>query len=186
VPSGRSRILPSGQRLGDPSDTQSHNPAVTIRIPFPHAVWWFSKSGDRRVIANVGVERKRPACLLSPVFAGSCDERVHAGLSVRHSRPTGAHPTKTITRPQFRPKLSPLSESRAVRVMEGLRSLNRSQPLHEFAQTFSVSLMLSRRAEFLGESLAGLSSKHGRIADGLPAQWVSNSHVRRHTHSGPD
>ena len=52
--------------------------------------------------------------------------------------------------------------------MEELRALNRSQPLHEFAQRSSVSYMRTRRNEFLGESLAGLAPKRGRIADGLP------------------
>ena len=46
----------------------------------------------------------------------SCDKGVHTGLSVRHSRATGIVPITAVTRPHFRPKLSP----HAARVMEEL------------------------------------------------------------------
>ena len=61
-------------------------------------------------------------------MATSCDEGVHTWLSVRHLRATHTHAVTAATRPHFRPKLSPLSQSRAARVIEELRPLNRSQP----------------------------------------------------------
>ena len=60
----------------------------------------------------------------------SYDERWPVGLSVRLSRATHSGAVTAATRSHFRPKLSPLSQSRAVRVIEELRALNRSQSLH--------------------------------------------------------
>ena len=61
-------------------------------------------------------------------MATSCAEGVHTRLSVPHRRATHIHAFSAATQPHFRPKLSPLSQSRAARVMEELRPLNRSQP----------------------------------------------------------
>jgi hypothetical protein len=62
--------------------------------------------------------------------ATSCDESPKVALSVGRWRATHMHSATTATPPHFRPILSPLSDSRAARVMEELFSLNRSQPLH--------------------------------------------------------
>jgi hypothetical protein len=61
--------------------------------------------------------------------ATSWNEAVNTRLSVRHSRATYTRAVTALTRRHFRPKLSPLSQSRAARVIEELRALNRSQPL---------------------------------------------------------
>ena len=73
---------------------------------------------------------RRPFRVLGPVTPTSYDEGVPTLLSVRDSGATHAHAVTGVTRPHFRPKLSPVSQSRAARVMEELRALNRSQPLH--------------------------------------------------------
>ena len=99
-----------------------------VLIPFPQLEAPVSKLRDRGVIGKADAESRRPFRVLGPVVATSCAEGVHRWLSVRHSRATHTHAATTVTRPHFRPKLSPLSQSRAARVIEELRPLNRSQP----------------------------------------------------------
>jgi hypothetical protein len=62
--------------------------------------------------------------------ATSQDQAVRSKVSVRHSRATHTHAVTAVTWPHFRPRLPPLSQSRAAQVMEGFFSLNRSQPLY--------------------------------------------------------
>ena len=77
-----------------------------------------SKSPDRGVIWRAGVERRRPLRVLGPMLATSYDDGLPVALSVANSRATQPTRPSSATEAGFRPKLSAVSLSRAVRVIE--------------------------------------------------------------------
>jgi hypothetical protein len=107
-------------RLLIPQQRQLPTPSV----PLPTA----SQPARNLSVCLPLAERCRPFRVLGPVVATSEDEGIDSRLSVRHSRATHTGAANAVTPPHFRPKLSPLSQSRAARVIEELRALNRSQP----------------------------------------------------------
>ena len=78
-----------------------------------------SKSPDRGVIRRAGVQRRWPLRVLGPVLATNYDDGLPVALSVIDSRATPLGRPSSATEADFRPKLSPISESRAARVIEG-------------------------------------------------------------------
>jgi hypothetical protein len=76
-----------------------------------------SKFRDRGVICKADAERRRPFRVLGPVVATTCDAALNIALSAGRSRATHTRAVTAATRRHFRRKLSPLSTSRAVRVI---------------------------------------------------------------------
>ena len=112
-----------------------HNPAVKIRIPTPPLETPVSKSPDRRVICRAGVQRRWPLRVPGPVLATSYDEALPVALSVIDSCATHLGRPSSATEADFRPRLSPISLSRAARVIGCCERLNRSQPFRNLPPT---------------------------------------------------
>ena len=94
-----------------------------------------SKFRDRGVIRKADAERRRPFRVLGRVTPTSYDEGVPTLLSVRDSGATHAHAVTGVTRPHFRPKLSPVSPSRAapgyggVAIAQSVATLSQLAPM---------------------------------------------------------
>ena len=109
---GRSGRLPSCQAVVHPPSPRAITSQSPVPIPFPQLQAPVSKSRDRGVIGKADAESRWPFRVLRPVVATGCAEGVYVAVSVRHSRATRAGRTVVPKWHHFRPKISPLSQSR--------------------------------------------------------------------------
>ena len=89
-----------------------------MQIPSPQLVLTVAKSDYRRVIRKVGVERRRPFGVLSPVLVTTSRDANCLGVESATLRATRAVRIRLATVIGIEPKLSPVSVSRAAWVIE--------------------------------------------------------------------
>ena len=153
-------------------------PQSPVQIPTAQLVLTVAKSGYRRVIRKAGVARRRPFCVLSPVLATSSSVVARLESAISASRANRCVAVLANARGQIRPKLSVVSLSRPVRVIEGCERSYRAQLANAAGNSRAVSGHIPAPATRRGAQVLA----EGGVTAGRQIPAVTDAHLVAATH----